>query len=61
MKLSGSPSMLGQKRVIAARGVRRATAPRRSLYEKYGWNGILSVSELSPVGLVEPVSCRNSK
>ena len=37
------------------------TKPRRSLYEKYGWKEILSASEFNPVGLFDPVSCRNSR
>lgn len=28
---------------------------------KYGWKGILSVAEFSPVGLLEPVSCKKSR
>lgn len=35
--------------------------PSRSLYEKYGWNGILSQFEFSPVGLFDPVSCRSRR
>jgi hypothetical protein len=35
--------------------------PRESLIVKYGWNGILSESELLPDGLFDPVSCRNRR
>lgn len=34
VKLSGSPKMLGQKRVMEARGIRRVMKPRRSLNVK---------------------------
>lgn len=60
VKLSGSPSRLGENSAREARAVRSAAKPSRSLYEKYGWNEILSASELRPVGLFEPVSCRKS-
>lgn len=61
MKLSGSPSRLGEKSAREIRARSKATKPRRSLYEKYGWNEILSASELRPAGLFEPVSWRNNK
>jgi hypothetical protein len=32
-----------------------------SLVVKYGWNGILSVSLFNPIGLFDPVWCRNSR
>lgn len=35
--------------------------PKMSLKEKYGWNGIMSVVDESPVGLFDPVSWRNIK
>lgn len=56
MKLSGSPRRLGENRASDVRAVRRIMKPKRSLYEKYGWNEILSASEFSPMGLFEPVS-----
>lgn len=58
VKLSGSPKRFGENKARAARAMRRAANPRRSLYEKYGWKGTLSESEFNPVGLLEPVSCR---
>lgn len=60
VKLSGSPSRLGENSAREARAVSSAAKPNRSLYEKYGWNEILSASELRPVGLFEPVSWRKS-
>ena len=33
--------------------------PIVSLIEKYGWNGILSIFLLSPIGLLDPVCCCN--
>jgi hypothetical protein len=35
--------------------------PKISLVEKYGWNGILSLLELTPSGLFDPVWCKNSR
>jgi len=58
VKLSGSPKRLGAKSARQVRPIRRATKPKRSLYEKYGWKEILSASELMPAGLLEPVSWR---
>ena len=28
---------------------------------KYGWNGILSIFEFNPIGLLDPVWCKNNK
>lgn len=61
VKLSGSPRRLGANRANDVRPSSIATNPRRSLYEKYGWNEILSASELIPAGLLEPVSCKNRR
>lgn len=55
VKLSGSPRRFGEKRAKHVRAMRRTAKPRRSLYEKYGWNQILSASEFRPSGLLEPV------
>lgn len=52
---------MGENNAREIRVRRRMANPRRSLYEKYGWNGILSVFELKPVGLLDPVSWRNSR
>ena len=35
--------------------------PTVSLIEKYGWNRILSMFLLSPIGLLYPVLCKNNK
>jgi hypothetical protein len=35
--------------------------PTMSFIVKYRWNGILSVSLFSPMGLLDPVWCRNNK
>lgn len=61
IKLSGSPRRLGENRARDVRAMSMAAKPRRSLYEKYGWKGTLSASELTPRGLFEPVSCRKSR
>lgn len=61
VKLSGSPNMLGENRASVVKPIIKAANPSKSLYEKYGWNEILSASELIPVGLLEPVSCRNRR
>lgn len=58
VKLSGSPSKLGENRAKEMRAIKRTAKPSRSLYEKYGWNEILSASEFNPVGLLDPVSWR---
>lgn len=59
IKLSGSPSTLGLNRASKINVISTAASPRRSLSEKYGWNGILSVPGSSPAGLLDPVSCRS--
>ena len=56
MKFSASPKRLGINRANAAKKKIMTRKPSRSLYEKYGWNEILSASELIPRGLLEPVS-----
>lgn len=61
MKLSGSPKRLGAKSASDVSAMRTTMKPTRSLYEKYGWKEILSALEFNPRGLLEPVSCRNSR
>jgi len=61
VKFSGSPSRLGENRARDVRASRSTANPRMSLYEKYGWKEILSASEFSPAGLLEPVSCRKRR
>ena len=58
IKLSGSKRRVGVRRERESRPERRMIKPKRSLYEKYEWNGILSGSELIPSGLFDPVSWR---
>lgn len=50
--------MSGLNRTNSSRIVIMIRKPKISLIVKYGWNGILSVSEFMPDGLLEPVSCR---
>lgn len=59
VKFSGSPRRLGANRARDVRVAINTANPRISLYEKYGWKEILSESEFSPIGLLDPVSCRN--
>lgn len=56
VKLSGSPKRLGENSAREVRPISKIANPRRSLYEKYGWNEILSAFEFSPIGLFDPVS-----
>ena len=59
--MSGSPSKSGENSTRICRTRLRNKAPTMSLMMWYGWNGILSVSDEIPVGLLDPVSWRNSK
>jgi hypothetical protein len=61
MKLSGSPSKYGLISVNNVRAITIITNPTMSLNVKYGWNGILSMLELIPNGLFDPVWCRNNR
>lgn len=56
VKLSGSPRRFGENKASIVSARSSPTNPRRSLYEKYGWNEILSASEFRPNGLLDPVS-----
>lgn len=58
-KLSGSIKMNGLDIDIIVNSVIIIENPIMSLIEKYGWNGILSIDEFSPIGLFEPVMWRN--
>lgn len=55
-KLSGSLKISGKNEVIMNRDIIISVRRRRSLWEWYGWNGILSMSGLVPSGLLEPSS-----
>lgn len=61
VKFSGSPSRFGENSASSRSKRINSKKPRRSLYEKYGWNGTLSVLDVRPVGLFEPVSCKKSR
>jgi len=61
IKFSVSPSAYGYRRAIVIRIHKMRVNPKRSLNEKYGWKGILSMFEFSPTGLLEPVWWRNSR
>lgn len=60
-KFSDSIKRFGISRVTIVNSISIIAIPRRSLKEKYGWNGIISIVEERPVGLFDPVSCRNIK
>jgi hypothetical protein len=59
--LSGSPNRSGENNTSIKRRANKSRNPKESLIVKYGWNGILSESELIPDGLFDPVSCRNRR
>lgn len=61
VKLSGSPRRFGVNRAMDVKAVSITAKPSKSLYEKYGWKGILSAFEFRPVGLFDPVSCRKRR
>jgi len=61
VKFSGSPSRFGENSAKSISKKSIITKPSKSLYVKYGWKGILSASELSPIGLFDPVSCKNRR
>jgi hypothetical protein len=59
--LSGSPNRSGENSTRIRRRANKSRNPRGSLIVKYGWNGILSESELIPDGLFDPVLCKNRR
>jgi len=61
MKFSTSPRRFGYSSEIIVNIKIIKINPKRSLKEKYGWNEILSVFELIPRGLFDPVWWRNNK
>lgn len=61
MKLSGSPNKYGYNNDKIVNVIIKNINPVMSLNEKYGWNGILSRLLLIPIGLLDPVWCKNSK
>jgi hypothetical protein len=52
--------MYGSFNDIVDSTINRMMNPIMSFVVKYGWNGILSVSLFNPMGLLDPVWCRNS-
>lgn len=56
VKLSGSASLYGKIKIIKVNDNRIVISLRKSLNEKYGWNGILRFFLLRPNGLFDPVS-----
>lgn len=61
VKLSGSDNINGSDKFNEINIIKINENPIKSLIEKYGWNGILSVFELIPVGLFDPVWWRKNK
>jgi len=61
IKLSGSPNIYGLINESLIRLKIIIIKPTKSLNEKYGWNGILSIFLLIPRGLFDPVWCKNNK
>jgi hypothetical protein len=55
LKFSGSPIIFGNIIDINSRNMIRIIALVESFMEKNGWNWILSMFELVPIGLFEPV------
>ena len=55
IKFSTSPRRLGYRRIIIVSINTVVIIPNRSFTEKNGWNGILSILELRPRGLFDPV------
>lgn len=58
-KFSGSLNISGMNDKIMNSVVSIIVSNNISLCEWYGWNGILSMSEFVPSGLVEPFVCRS--
>ena len=61
IKFSTSPIRKGLMRVMEINRVIKHTIPTKSLIEKNGWNGILSILEFTPRGLLDPVWWRNKR
>jgi len=61
VKFSTSFNNIGLIIIIDINIIIMTRAPKMSLWEKKGWNGIFSKLELLPSGLFEPVSCSNIK
>lgn len=55
-KFSGSFKMSGKNEIVISSKVSVVASISRSFMVWYGWNGILSISEFVPSGLLEPSS-----
>jgi hypothetical protein len=54
-KFSGSVNIFGLNKISDINIINTVEYPRKSLIEKYMWNGIRSESELRPIGFDDPV------
>jgi len=61
LKFSGSPIEYGIRNEIAINTMKKIIAPKRSLDEKKGWKEILSVFGFSPIGELDPITCKDIK
>lgn len=61
LKFSGSPIENGVMRDTVEMTHKKRTTPKMSLIEKNGWNVILSLFLLIPVGEFDPFICRDAK
>jgi len=61
IKFSLSPSKKGCKNTINISPQKIIKNPIISLKEKYGWNGILSKLEFTPIGFLDPVEWRKRR
>lgn len=55
-KFSGSLRMSGKNEIVISSKVKVVASINRSFMVWYGWNGILSISEFVPNGLLDPSS-----
>jgi hypothetical protein len=55
IKFSVSPRINGLVSVSVVNSHLKMMKPTKSLVEKYGWKGTLSLLEVVPTGLLEPV------
>lgn len=61
LKFSGSPKEKGNWKDKTIVDIKIKIAVIISLLEKNGWKGVLSILGFIPVGLLDPVSCREAK
>jgi len=60
MKFSGSLRLYGKIMIIVKNIIIIDNKPRMSFHVKYGWNMILSIFIVKPIGFKDPVSCKNN-